>query len=107
VKRSEDRPFVVVFTRCWLSGPGRHTDIAVCVGGARETRQRLPDVEATPSGLGQDVRAAIADGDAERSETLDDVRRSAWYRTELVRVWVRRALESTRLRAANARGAVA
>ena len=107
VTRSADRPFVGVFARCRLSGPGRYTDITASVGAAAETRQRFPDLEAMPSGLGEDVRAAIADGYAERSETLDDVRGSAWYRNELVRVRVRRALELTRLQAANARGVVA
>ena len=43
--------------------------------------------------MGPDICRAIADGYAERIETLDDVRGSAWYRTEMVRVWVRRALE--------------
>jgi CO/xanthine dehydrogenase FAD-binding subunit len=60
-----------------------------------------------PSGLGQDVRAGIADGHAEHSETLDDARGSAWYRTGLIRASVRRALELTRLRAAKTRGVVA
>ena len=33
-----------------------------------------------------------AEGYAESIETLEDMRGSAWYRTEMVRVWVRRAL---------------
>jgi len=108
-RSSEDRPCVGVFASCRLSGSGRYADVTVSVGAAAETPQRFPDLEATASDtdLGEDVRRAIADGYAERIETLDDVRGSAWYRTEMVRVWVRRALESARLRAAAARGAVA
>jgi CO/xanthine dehydrogenase FAD-binding subunit len=37
--------------------------------------------------------STIADRYADAIETLDDMRGSAWYRTEMVRVWVRRALE--------------
>ncbi len=39
---------------------------------------------------------AIADGYAERVDTLADMRGSAWYRTEMIRVWVRRAIERAR-----------
>jgi CO/xanthine dehydrogenase FAD-binding subunit len=38
----------------------------------------------------------IADGYAERIEPLSDMRGSAWYRTEMIRVWVRRAIEHAR-----------
>ena len=44
---------------------------------------------------------SIADGYAERIEPLDDMRGSAWYRREMVRVWVRRAIEGA---VAQARG---
>ena len=37
---------------------------------------------------------------------LDDVRGSAWHRTEMIRVGICRALELTRFRAATARGPV-
>jgi carbon-monoxide dehydrogenase medium subunit len=36
---------------------------------------------------------SYADTFAERIDPLDDLRGSAWYRREMVRVWVRRAIE--------------
>jgi aerobic carbon-monoxide dehydrogenase medium subunit len=60
--------------------------------------QRFPEVEATARGtdLGEDVARAVADGYAQRIDTLADMRGSAWYRTEMIRVWVRRAIERAR-----------
>ncbi|HEX8969863.1 MAG TPA: 4-hydroxybenzoyl-CoA reductase, partial [Chloroflexota bacterium] len=49
--------------------------------------------------LEPEVVQAIADGYAERVDTLADMRGSAWYRTEMIRVWVRRAIEHARARA--------
>ena len=103
-RSSEDRPCVGVFASCRAVDGGRFTDIRVSVGAAAETPQRFPDLEAraADTDLGDDARRAIADSYAERIETLEDVRGSAWYRTEMVRVWVRRALEGARQRALDA-----
>jgi carbon-monoxide dehydrogenase medium subunit len=110
-RSSEDRPCVGVFAAARRGADGTFADVRVSVGAAAETPQRFPDLEAQAVGtdLGDDVRRAIADGYASRIETLDDVRGSAWYRTEMVRVWVRRALEAAREQAAGtgAQGAVA
>jgi carbon-monoxide dehydrogenase medium subunit len=108
-RSSEDRPCVGVFAAARADGAGRFTEVRVAVGAAAETPQRFPDLEALATGtdLGSDVCRLIADGYAGRIETLDDVRGSAWYRTEMVRVWVRRALEGARAQAAGAAGAVA
>ena len=108
-RSSEDRPCVGVFASCQASGNGRYTNTRVSVGAAAEIPQRFPDLEAEveDTDLGEDVRRAIANGYAERIETLDDVRGSSWYRTEMVRVWVRRALESARSAADAAAGAAA
>jgi CO/xanthine dehydrogenase FAD-binding subunit len=46
--------------------------------------------------LAEPVARAIANGYAERVDTLADMRGSAWYRTEMIRVWVRRAIERAR-----------
>ena len=70
-------------------------DLRVAVGAVAEVPQRFPDVEAlaksTP--LEDDIARAIADRYAERIDTLSDMRGSAWYRTEMIRVWVRRAIQ--------------
>ena len=75
---------------------GACSDLRVSVGAAAEIPQRFRDVEATAVGqpLEPGVIEAVADAYAERIDTLDDMRGSAWYRTEMVRVWVRRAIES-------------
>ena len=108
-RSSEDRPCVGVFAAARPDGAGGFTDVRVAVGAAAEIPQRFADLEALGAGtdLSPDVCRAIADGYAERIETLDDVRGSAWYRTEMIRVWVRRALERARANAAGTAGAAA
>jgi carbon-monoxide dehydrogenase medium subunit len=95
-RSSEDRPCVGVAALVGLGRDGSCADLRVSVGAAAETPQRFRDVEATAVGqrLEPDVVARVADAYAERIDTLDDMRGSAWYRTEMVRVWVRRAIES-------------
>jgi carbon-monoxide dehydrogenase medium subunit len=94
-RSSEDRPCVGVAAVYRAAPDGSCADLRVAVGAAAETPQRFPDLEATAIGtpLGDETRRAIADGYAARIDPLDDMRGSAWYRTEMVRVWVRRAIE--------------
>jgi carbon-monoxide dehydrogenase medium subunit len=95
-RSSEDRPCVGVAALVGLAADGTCADLRVAVGAAAETPQRFPDVEASAVGkrLADDVVNAVADAYAGQIDTLDDMRGSAWYRTEMVRVWVRRAIES-------------
>jgi carbon-monoxide dehydrogenase medium subunit len=95
-RSSEDRPCVGAAALVRLAADGRCADLRVAVGAAAETPQRFADAEALARGqrLEPDLIARIADVYADRIETLDDMRGSAWYRTEMVRVWVRRAIES-------------
>jgi carbon-monoxide dehydrogenase medium subunit len=88
-RSSEDRPCVGVYASARPGGPVR-----VVVGAAAETPQTFREIEALGDGgsLDEPTIAAIADGYAESIDTLEDLRGSAWYRTEMVRVWVRRAL---------------
>ena len=95
-RSSEDRPCVGVFAALRVAPDGETcADVRVAVGAAAETPQRFPDVEALAHGqvLGDAVVRSVADAYAERIDTLSDMRGSAWYRTEMVRVWVRRAIE--------------
>lgn len=100
-RSSEDRPCVGTAAIVRVADDGSCADLRVAVGAAAETPQRFPDVEALAAGqrLEPELLARIADAYADRIETLDDMRGSAWYRTEMVRVWVRRALEAARERA--------
>jgi carbon-monoxide dehydrogenase medium subunit len=70
-------------------------ELRVAVGAAAETPQRFPEVEARTHGaaLEEDVVRGVADAYAERIDTLADMRGSAWYRTEMIRVWGRRAIQ--------------
>jgi carbon-monoxide dehydrogenase medium subunit len=95
-RSSEDRPCVGVFAAVSLAEDGVSCeDLRVAVGAAAETPSRYLEVEALARGqrLDPDLIQAVADGYAERIDTLSDMRGSAWYRTEMVRVWVRRAIE--------------
>lgn len=97
-RSSEDRPCVGVAAVVRLTGDGRCADLRIAVGAAAETPQRFPDVEATGIGsmLEADRVKAIADAYAERIDPLDDLRGSAWYRSQMIRVWVRRAIDRAR-----------
>jgi len=95
-RSSEDRPCVGVFAAVRLHEDGRTChDLRVAVGAASEVPARYVEVERLAHGevLTAEVVQAVADGYAERVDTLSDMRGSAWYRTEMVRVWVRRAIE--------------
>jgi carbon-monoxide dehydrogenase medium subunit len=92
-RSSEDRPCVGVAAVAHLDG-ARCTDLRVAVGAATETPRRLASAEVLAQGqrLTDDVARAIADRYAETLDTLADLRGSAWYRAEMIRVWVRRAI---------------
>ncbi len=104
-RSSEDRPCVGVAGVVRLHADGTVADLRVAVGAAAETPQRFWDTEALAIGkpLDADLIAQVADAYADQVDTLDDMRGSAWYRTEMVRVWVRRAIESAAAAAAPAR----
>lgn len=96
-RSSEDRPCVGVAAAASFEGD-RCADLRVAVGAACEVPRRLAEFEAMARGevLTAALIAEIADGYAAHVETLDDLRGSAWYRRQMIRVHVRRALEEVR-----------
>jgi len=106
-RSSEDRPCVGVAAVVRLDPDGRAcADLRVAVGAASEVPQRFEDVEAQARGTVADeaLAEAVADAYAERIDPLTDMRGSAWYRREMIRVWVRRAILNARADAAEAVG---
>jgi carbon-monoxide dehydrogenase medium subunit len=101
-RSSEDRPCVGVAALVRLADDGTCADLRVAVGAAAETPQRFPESETLAVGeaLTPELTGRIGDAYAEAIDTLDDMRGSAWYRTEMVRVWVGRAIETAAAAAA-------
>ena len=89
-RSSEDRPCLGV-----IAAVGPDGELKVAVGAVAETPQRFPEVEALARGRALDDQTIreVAEGYAKRVEPLSDMRGSAWYRTEMIRVWVRRAIQ--------------
>lgn len=92
-RSSEDRPCATVSALARLEG-GRLAGLRVVVGAVAATPQGFAEIEQ--AALGEQPSAAlldrVADGYAARVEPLSDARGSSWYRRELVRALVRRAV---------------
>ncbi|MGW0079310.1 FAD binding domain-containing protein [Streptomyces cellulosae] len=103
-RSAEDRPCVGVAAVVRLSADGRCEDLRLAVGAACDVPVRLDAVERSAVGNRLDAAtvSALADACADQVEPLSDVRGSAWYRREMVRVWVRRAVEAARKRSTEA-----
>lgn len=96
-RSSEDRPCLGVAAVGAFDGDVC-TDLRVAIGAACSTPQRLSTVEALAAGevLSDALIAEIVEGYAAGIETLEDLRGSAWYRTQMIRVHVARALREIR-----------
>jgi carbon-monoxide dehydrogenase medium subunit len=95
---AEGRPCVAVGAVADFDSSGKCLDLRIAVGAAVETPQRLKDAEAMAHGhtLTDELVADIAEEYARTLDPLSDVRGSAWYRKEMIRVFVRRALQEVR-----------
>ena len=95
-RSSEDRPCVGVAAVAEMESDHRCRDLRVVVGAASERPQLLLDVCATARGqrMTDAVMTEIAHAYAQRVPTLSDVRGSSRYRTRVMEVCIRRALES-------------
>ena len=101
-RSSEDRPCVGAIAMVRFSDDGATVaELRAAVAAAAETPQRFAEVES--AAIGRDLTDAlareVADAYADRIDTLDDLRGSAAYRTKMIRVWVRRAIEGAADRA--------
>ena len=94
---AEGRPCVAVGVAADFDS-GLCKDLRIAVGAAVETPQRIESAEAMARGqtLTDELVAAIANEYSLTLDPLTDVRGSAWYRREMIRVFVKRALEEVR-----------
>jgi len=95
---AEGRPCVAVGALADFDPDGKCKDLRIAVGAAVETPQRMTEAEAMAHGsaLTDKLVAAIAGEYARTLDPLSDVRGSAWYRREMIGVFVKRALEEVR-----------
>lgn len=93
-RSSEDRPCLSVAAVADLEN-GACADLRVAIGAATEAPVRLPQVEGLARGrpLDDQLISEVADRYASQVEAIEDLRASAWYRRQMIRVFVRRALE--------------
>ncbi len=99
-RSAEDRPCVGVAAVADVDESGRCRDLRVAVGAAVETPQRLAKAEAMAIGnkITTELIAAVAEEYQRALDPLSDARGSAWYRREMIGVFVRRALTALRVR---------
>lgn len=97
----EDRPAAGVAALVSCDATGRVRRMEVVVGAAGDRPQRFPAFTAPAFGqvLDEELVATIAAHYADAVEVVSDLRASAWYRRELVRVLVARALRAAAERA--------
>lgn len=95
---AEGRPCVAVGAVADFDTDGKCSGLRVAVGAAVETPQRVEQAEAMAHGqvLTDELIGAIGDEYARILDPLTDVRGSAWYRKEMTRVFVKRALREVR-----------
>ena len=95
---AEGRPCVAVGAVVDFDPDRKCTDLRVAIGAAVETPQRITNAEEMAAGqlLTNELIDAIAAEYAEGLDPLTDVRSSAWYRREMIRVLVKRTLQEVR-----------
>lgn len=94
-RSSEDRPCVAVTGLVEADTSGRYRRLRIAVGAATEVPLRLPAVEAAAVGqsINRESATEVAEAYAAAADPLSDLRGSSWYRREMIKVWVRRAIE--------------
>jgi carbon-monoxide dehydrogenase medium subunit len=96
-RSSEDRPCVGVAARA-VFDDGAAKELNVVIAGVAGTPAVAP--HACDLGIGRALEdgtiTAIAEAHADSIEPMEDARGSAWYRTQMIRVFVTRALQTLR-----------
>jgi carbon-monoxide dehydrogenase medium subunit len=94
-RSTEDRPCVGICAIVDRDSAGACTDLRVVVGAVDEIPWEIPFVEQMALGqhLSGELIGEIAERYAVDIDPLSDLRGSSWYRKEMIRVFVRRALE--------------
>lgn len=95
-RSTEDRPCLGVTALVDTGPDGTCQELRVVVGAVAATPREVSSAEslATGQALTDELIGQIADQYAAEIEPLSDLRGSAWYRTEMIRVFVRRAIKA-------------
>lgn len=94
-RNAVDLAIVGVAASGGVDGGGKWQDVRLALGAVAPTPIRASRAEQALAGkpAEPDVIAAAAETAAEESRPISDLRATAWYRKEMVKVLVRRALE--------------
>ena len=94
-RSSEDRPCVGVSAAIDLDEESRCRDLRVVVGAVAGVPQEVESAEQLAIGQRFDAELIeeIAEGYGQAIDPIDDLRGSKWYRQQVIRVFVRRAIE--------------
>ena len=90
-----DWPILAVAALVRTAPGGEVEDIRVVLSCAAATPMKVSGIDDLAHGrpLDADRITAIADSAASQADPIEDARGSAWYKREIIRVHVRRALE--------------
>jgi carbon-monoxide dehydrogenase medium subunit len=99
----EDRPCVGV-AAVLAERDGLCSHLRVLVGAVASRPQRIPDAENLALGktVSESLAQQVGDAYADAIDPIDDLRGSSWYRKQLIRVLVRRAIMGAHERTGNA-----
>ena len=94
-RSSEDRPCVGMAAVVENQADGSCKSLRLVAGAVAETPQEIASAEALAGGkrLTDTVIDEIADAYSSAIEPLSDLRGSAWYRKQIIRVMARRAMQ--------------
>jgi carbon-monoxide dehydrogenase medium subunit len=94
-RSSEDRPCVGVAAVVELEPDRSCRSLRVVVGAVSSTPREIEPAEALAAGphLTDDLITEIAETYADAIDPIEDLRGSKWYRKQMIRVFVRRAIE--------------